>query len=80
MTSKYIGKIYDGRWEVIRFEKCGEEGKRVERFILKNIYNKEEIVINGGTIRRIDRGLTTVSSVICYRIKKSKDYRKSNWR
>ena len=78
MKSKYIGKIYDGRWKVIRFENY-VVGKTTGRFVLKNIYNDEETVVKDATLRRIDRGETTLSVVMSHKIRTSKGYRKPDW-
>lgn len=68
---KYIGKIYEGRWEVIRFEPYGHQ-YNTGRFFLKNIYNGNEISFTDRTLRRIDRGETTISKIACRRIRRIK--------
>ena len=55
MTNKRIGKIYDGRWRVIRYEK--------PKYILQNIYNQEEMSIKDVTLKKIEEGETTISKV-----------------
>ena len=78
MGSKYIGKIYDGRWQVIRFEKYGQDGHG-GRFTLKNVYNEQEISVKDTTLRRIDIGETTLSKVVYHKIKNSKGYKRPDW-
>ena len=51
MAVKYIGKIYEGRWEVIRFEKY--DNSRAGHYILRNVYNQNEIIIKDATLRKI---------------------------
>ena len=78
---KYIGKIYEGRWEVIRFEPYGQQSN-TGRFVLKNIYNGNEISFKDQTLRLIDRGEITLSKIACRRIrriKKEKGIRTYNW-
>lgn len=66
MKSKYLGKIYEGRWEVIKAE------KRV--ITLKNIYNQEIMEIDRNILMRVDRNETTISNIRTCRI-----YNKENW-
>ena len=68
---KYIGKIYEGRWEVIRFEPYGHQS-HAGRFVLKNIYNGNEISFKDQTLRQIDRGEITLSKIVCRRIRRIK--------
>lgn len=78
---KYIGKIYEGRWEVIRFEPYGHQS-HAGRFVLKNIYNGNEISFKDQTLRRIDRGEITLSKIVCRRIRRIKKYKRIrtyNW-
>ena len=68
MREKYIGKIYDGRWEVIRFERYGSNSK-AGKFVLRNIYNGSEVSFKDSTLRKIDSGKTTVSYLRYKRLK-----------
>lgn len=74
MKRKYIGKIYEGRWEVIRFERYGSNSKAV-RFILRNIYNGSEVSFKDSTLRKVDSGKTTISYLIHDRLKNHKKER-----
>lgn len=78
MKRKYIGKIYDGRWEVIRFERYGSNSKS-GKFVLRNTYNGSEVTIQEKTLRMVDRGETTISSVIFHKIRHSGGGRKNYW-
>ena len=72
MRRKYIGKIYDERWQVISFRRNFNEGKHVcDYYTLKNIFNNTEIEVDFSTMRRIDDGATTISRVMAYRLRKS---------
>ena len=70
MAVKYIGKIYEGRWEVIRFEKY--DNSRAGHYILRNVYNQNEIIIKDATLRKIEKGETTVCKVIVHHIRNNK--------
>lgn len=59
-----LGKIYEGRWKVI--------GYYNKIYRLKNIFNGNEIEIYESGIRRIEKGATTVSKIICCRANRSK--------
>ena len=75
--SKYIGKIYDGRWEVIGQQKY--RGNTTSRkFILRNIYNDMEITLKDVTLRKIDRGETTVSKSLSVKIENKKGNKRWN--
>lgn len=68
-----IGNIYDGRWEVIRFEPYGTmKSNRSGRYVLKNIYNEEEITIKDERLRQVDKGERTLSSILSNKIKNGK--------
>jgi len=56
--SKFIGKVYEGRWEVVKYD-----GHHFN-YTLKNIFNNREMVVCVNTLRRIDAGETTVSAII----------------
>lgn len=71
---KYIGKILEGRWEVVRFETYANS--REGRFYLKNIYNNEQFFIKSDSLRRIEKGETTLSRLITNRIRRGKGYKR----
>ena len=73
MVKKYIGKIYEGRWKVIGFEKY--DNSRAGHYILRNVYNQNEIIIRDATLRKIEKGETSVSRVIVHRIRNKKYYK-----
>ena len=78
MREKYIGKIYDGMWEVIRFERYGSNSK-AGKFILRNIYNGSEVSLKDSTLWKVDRGETTISSVMFHKIRHSGGGSKNYW-
>ena len=68
---KYIGKIYEGRWRVERFENyAGLNKSNAGRFVLVNIYNGEERRLKDQTLRRIDRGEVSLSWVFAQKVKR----------
>lgn len=68
MVSKYIGKVYEGRWRVERKEKrVSPKGQTYSIFFLQNIYNNTEIGIRDVQLSKIESGKSSVSSVISSR-------------
>jgi hypothetical protein len=61
---KYIGQIYDGRWEVVKYETTGF--KRGVTF--KNIYNNKILRLSYMTFLSILKGNTSVSSAIATKL------------
>ena len=68
ITSKYLGKVYEGRWKVVkyRYNKCHYY------YTLENIYNKQEIELSNELLVKIDRGEKTISKLIAFRLVKDK--------
>lgn len=62
MASKYLGKIYDGLWEVVDCQPTQSKGNY--SYTLENIYNHKKVIISNHTLLKVDRGETTMSSVI----------------
>lgn len=60
--SKYLGKIYDGRWEIIELE-YHENSHRIY-YIARNIFNKRIIKIDDVQISLIEKGKIDVGCVI----------------
>lgn len=60
MKNRYKGNIYDGRWKVL--------GTKDRKYVLENIYNHQQISIHHETMKKIDKGETTISKVMCYRL------------
>lgn len=54
MKSKYLGKIYDGRWKVIGYKRLNKKYRDYE-YTLQNIYNKEKMIISSTQLYRIDK-------------------------
>lgn len=54
MKSKYLGKIYDGRWKVIDYKRLNKKYSDYQ-YTLQNIYNQEKITISGRHLYRIDK-------------------------
>ncbi len=67
MNDEFIGKVYDGRWEVIG--KGSNNNNHTIQYLLKNIFNERVIKIDRRTLRRVDNGETTVSKVMAHNIK-----------
>lgn len=61
---KYIGQIYDGRWEVVEYDTTGV--KRGVTF--KNIYNNKILRLSYLTFLSILKGNTSVSSAIATKL------------
>lgn len=72
VKSKYIGKVYDGMWEVIDLRKTD---KTNIHYVLENIYNHNQCEITGEAMRNLDRGKTTMSSIIHQCIRTKQDNR-----
>ncbi len=64
MKSKYLDKIYDGMWKVIK----AEHRDTHEYYTLENIYNHKKIEIVGETMKKLSDGKTTVGNIIRYAI------------
>lgn len=75
MKEKRIGKIYEGRWEVIGYEYYSET-KKNKKFILKNIFNDSTITLKDQTIRKVERNETTLSKILHNKIMSIKKYKK----
>lgn len=73
MAKKYVGKVYDGMWEVIESKQRSESSHR-RKYLLRNIYNQRTVEIDERTIKRIDRGETEVCKVIRHQIFKETKY------
>jgi hypothetical protein len=70
--NKYIGKVYEGRWEVVRFEPYGKSHNHNSgRYVLRNIYNENEIFFKDATLRRIDREEITISKLQSKKLKRN---------
>ena len=54
MKSKYLGKIYDGRWKVIGYKRLNKKYREYE-YTLQNIYNGEKMTISGRHMYRIEK-------------------------
>lgn len=60
MRTKYLGKVFDGRWEVV--------DRKEHTFILKNIYNQETMEIRENVFYNLLDGKTTISNIRTCRI------------
>ena len=60
MNSKYLGKIYEGRWKVI--DMIYRNDGRNQVYILENIYNHERIQVCPPVMAKVDKGETTLSN------------------
>jgi len=61
MSSKYIGRIYEGKWKV--------ENYFNSHYILVNIYNGQTLTIHHNTMKKLDNKQTTVSKIIVTHMK-----------
>lgn len=75
MASKYQGMKIDYRREVVGIKYIKDH----TYYILKNIYNNQEIEIHNTTFRKIIKGETTVDNIIRIRIKKKENNYKKNY-
>ena len=65
ITMSRKGKIYEGRWKVVRCERnC---------YYLENIYNHEEMKIGYRPLQRVEKGETTISQIRCLRATRDKN-------
>ena len=67
-TSKFLGKVYDGKWEIIN-AKYDEDTNHM-LYTLKDQMNGREIIIADSTLRKVINGKTTISHIIYERINK----------
>lgn len=70
--SKFLGKTYDGIWTVVDYVK---NSKTNLTFIIENNYNHNRYYVQAKTIRKLDNGETTVSSIIHKQLKLKIDRR-----
>lgn len=75
-TSRYLGKIYDGTWKVVHYERT--ESKNY-CYILENQFNNNRYAVGAKTMSKLDRGETTMSSIIHTSIKLKIDRRLKKW-
>lgn len=68
--SKYIGQIFECRWEVTDTYRYKDH----TYYMFTNIYNQNKIVLCNTTFRELLRGKTTISKVITSRC------RRRNWK
>ena len=59
MKSKYLGKIYDGRWKVIDYKRLNKKYRDYE-YTLQNIYNGEKMTISNTQLYRIEKNGVSV--------------------
>lgn len=75
MSSKYLGEMFDGRWEVVNTTK-----RRTKYYyLLKNIYNHEIMVIHPDTMTKLANKKTTVSKIRSIRLRREKLPNDSGW-
>lgn len=66
----HVGKVICGYWEIVESIKINNS--RCYKYKLRNIYNKQELVIGGTTLRKILNGKTSVSKIIARKLRKNK--------
>ena len=76
MKSKYLGKIYDGRWKVIEYKNISKKYRDYE-YTLQNIYNGEKMTISGTQLYRIEHNGLSICRT--YRNKISRKRRITQW-
>ena len=62
INSKYLGRIYEGRWKVEEVNKYSDVSGKCQ-VVLRNIYNGETRIATTATLVRIERGETTLSKI-----------------
>ena len=72
IKSRFIGMVFEGKWEV-----CSIDYKK-NNVVLINSLNKREMKIAINTLRKIEKGKTTISYIIEKKIpfKERYDYKK----
>lgn len=70
--SKYIGKIYEGRWEVVSRRKGTSYCNGI--YTLRNIFNGNTVDVVDTVLYDVDKGITSVSRIIRHRIVKEDKY------
>lgn len=68
--SKYQDMLVDGVWKVVKIHSTNKYRSPI--YTIENIYNNKQIDICDCTIRNILDGKTSVSRVICKRIRGSR--------
>lgn len=69
--SKYIGIIFEGRWKVTGVKRDGNH----TIYTLTNIFNQKTLDIRDHTMTKIFRGDITVSKVIIWKLKRTRNNR-----
>ena len=72
-NSKYVGKVLEGRFEVIGCYHPEGTNHRYLYFKIKNIFNNEIFDLTYNQMMDINKGRTTVGRIISKRIRKAKD-------
>lgn len=70
-TSKYIGRIYEGRWKCVKYE----NQKSHIYYTLENIYNGQQLQVNGENMAKIENNRTTVSKILAFRVCKERKHK-----
>ena len=65
--SKYLNMVLNGAWKVVKIHSTNKYRSPI--YTIENIYNNKQIDICDCTIRNILTGKTSVSRVICKRIR-----------
>ena len=65
--SKYLNMVLNGAWKVVKIYTKTADRRPI--YTVENIYNNKQIDICDCTIRNIINGKTSVSRVICRRIR-----------
>ena len=74
--SKYLDMVLNGAWKVVKIHSINKYKTPI--YTIENIYNNKQIDICDCTIRNIINGKTSVSRVICRRIRGAKYGRTRN--
>lgn len=61
--SKYLGKIYDGMWEVVDIIYPYNNNK-VQVYVLENIYSNKKMTISSRALKKVDAGISTIGKTI----------------
>lgn len=69
MKDKYIGKTYEGRWEVISFNYYNNSHSK--KYILRNKFNNEEMELKYSVLYKIEKNVYKLSDIRKRRAKKT---------
>ena len=72
--SKYIGTILENRWEVVDSKRVCDTHRY--SYVVRNIYNGEEMTISPSSFFNILNGTTSINSLRKHAFKQNNSYKK----